>query len=239
MYRYPYRAIQANPVVVSYAQGDVNGDRVTDQVYLIGEWTQDSPFVQNITLVIQEGRSGKSTSVPLKENAGYHPSLFLGDFTGNGVDDILISIATGGSGGTMVHYMYSFLGNTPQLLFDSGVYNEQYKYKVIYQDDYKVKVTSLRNNNTFRIDISGRGTEYVGDLYDEGGKLKSPVEGFVNPISGLYPVDFDSNGVYELLAYQKIAGRYNADTLGYVLNTLAWRDREFGLQNQNVAILGS
>jgi len=36
----------------------------------------------------------------------------------------------------------------------------------------------------------------------------------------LYPVDFDGNQVYELLAYQKIAGRYNADALGYVLNTL-------------------
>lgn len=28
----------------------------------------------------------------------------------------------------------------------------------------------------------------------------------------IYPVDFDSNKVYELLAYQKIAGRYNADS---------------------------
>jgi hypothetical protein len=44
--------------------------------------------------------------------------------------------------------------------------------------------------------------------------------------------------VYEFLAYQKIAGRYNADSLGYVLNTLAWVDNRFVLQNQNVAIFG-
>nr|MBK5235848.1 hypothetical protein [Clostridium sp.] len=74
---------------------------------------------------------------------------------------------------------------------------------------------------------------------DENGKLKNPIDGFVNPISGLYPVDFDSNKVYELLAYQKIAGRYNADSLGYVLNTLKWKENVFVLDNQNVAIFGS
>jgi hypothetical protein len=52
-------------------------------------------------------------------------------------------------------------------------------------------------------------------------------------------VDFDSNGVYELLAYEKIAGRYNADALGYVLNTLKWRNNMFVLDNQNVAIWGT
>lgn len=44
---------------------------------------------------------------------------------------------------------------------------------------------------------------------------------------------------FELLAYQKIAGRYNADSLGYVLNTLAWSGNRFGLKNQYVAIFGS
>jgi hypothetical protein len=88
------------------------------------------------------------------------------------------------------------------------------------------------------IDISIRDAEYLNEIYDEKGKLKSPITGFVNPLSGLYPVDFDSNGVYEFLAYQKIAGRYNADSLGYVLNTLAWLDNRFVLQNQNVAIFG-
>ncbi|MBM7706357.1 hypothetical protein JOD03_001260 [Chryseomicrobium aureum] len=89
------------------------------------------------------------------------------------------------------------------------------------------------------IDISARGSEYLDEIYYENGKLKSPITGFVNPLSGLYPVDFDYNQQFELLAYQKIAGRYNADSLGYVLNTLAWSGNRFGLQNQYVAIFGS
>ena len=238
MNNYYSRTNMNPPNVVSFARGDVTGDRVPDNVYLTGIMTPASPFIQNITLLVQDGRSGELTSVPLRENAGYNPTVFLGDFTGNGVDDIFISISTGGSGGIMYHYIYSFVDNTAQLLFDFNVYNEQYQYEVTYQDYYKVEVVSMINNKKYIIDISTKGIEYLNEIYDENGKLKSPITGFVNPLSGLYPVDFDSNKRYELLAYQKIAGRYNADSLGFVLNTLAWLDNRFVLQNQYVAILG-
>jgi hypothetical protein len=226
------------PTIVSYARGDVTGDRVPDHVYLTGIKTLDSPFTQNITLHVQDGRTGAVKSVLLRENAGYNPTLFLGDFTKDGVDDILISIATGGSGGIMYHYIYSFLENTAQLIFDFNVFNEQYQYVVTYQDNFKVEVVSKSNHKKYIIDLSTKGAPYLNEIYDENGKLKSPITGFVNPLSGLYPVDFDSNKVYELLAYQKIAGRYNADSLGYVLNTLGWVNHQFVLQNQNVAIFG-
>jgi hypothetical protein len=226
------------PTIVSFASGDVTGDRVPDQVYLTGIKTPASPFTQNITLHVQDGRTGAVKSVLLRENAGYNPTLFLGDFTKDGVDEILISIATGGSGGIMYHYIYSFLENTVQLIFDFNVFNEQYQYVVTYQDHFKVEVDSKYNNKKYIIDISTKDAPYLNEIYDEEGKLKSPITGFVNPLSGLYPVDFDSNNVYELLAYQKIAGRYNADSLGYVLNTLGWLNDRFVLQNQNVAIFG-
>jgi hypothetical protein len=238
MYNYYSRTIMNQPSVVAFANGDVTGDRIPDRIYLTGIRTPASPFIQNITLLVQDGRTNNVISVPLRENAGYNPTIFIGDFTGNGVDDILISIATGGSGGIMYHYIYSFVENTPQLLFDFNVYNEQYRYEVTYQNNYKVEVVSKINNKKYIIDISTKGAEYLNEIYDENGKLKSPITGFVNPLSGLYPVDFDSNKVYELLAYQKIAGRYNADSLGYVLNTLGWLDHQFILQNQNVAIWG-
>ena len=228
-----------SPQVFAFASGDVTGDRIPDHVYLTGTMTQGSPFIQNITLLVQNGRTGEVKHVALQENAGYNPTIFLGDFTGNGVDDIFISINSGGSGGIMYHYIYSFLNNQPQLLFDFNVYNEQYQYTVTYQNNYKVEVISLNNQQKYMIDLSTRDSEYLNEIYDKNGQLKSPITGFVNPLSGLYPVDFDYNKKYELLAYQKIAGRYNADSLGYVLNTLEWRDNRFILDNQYVAIFGS
>lgn len=227
------------PSIVSYVRGDVNGDRIPDNVYLTGIKTPGSPFTQNITLIIQDRMTGMVSSIPLRENAGYDPMVSLWDFTGDGIYDIFISIASGGSGGIMYHYIYSFINNIPQLLFDFNVYNQQYEYDVTYKDNYKVEVISKKNNKKYIIDISLKGEEYLNEIYDENGKLKNPLKGFVNPLSGLYPVDFDLNKVYELLAFQKIAGRYNADSLGYVLNTLKWENSMFVLANQNVAIFGS
>jgi len=225
--------------IVAYVRGDVTGDRVPDYVYLTGIRTPSSPFIQNITLVIRNGMTGGITTIALSENAGYNPTIFLGDFTGNQVDEILVGINSGGSGGIMYYYIFSFINSTEKLLFDFSAYNEQYNYDVTYKDNFKVDVISKENNQKYIIDISNRDIDYLNEIYDDKGKLKNPINGFVNPLSGLYPVDFDSNKVFELLAYQKIAGRYNADSLGYVMNTLRWKKNMFSLDNQYVAINGS
>ncbi|MTH54924.1 VCBS repeat-containing protein [Bacillus mangrovi] len=236
---YDHQRAVNQPQVVAFARGDVTGDRVPDNVYLTGVKTADSPFVQNITLVVQNEKTGAVRRVTFRNNAGYDPTLFLGDFTGNRTADILVRINSGGSGAFTYDYMYSFLNDQPRKLFDSDQYNEQYQYEVTYLDNYRVKVLSQYNGLQYLIDISGRDREYLNEIYTPDGKLKMPISGFVNPLSGLYPVDFDSNGVYELLAYQKIAGRYNADALGYVINTLGWQANRFILENQYVAISGN
>lgn len=228
-----------NPSIVAFARGDVNGDRVPDNIYLTGVKNPNSPFVQNITLVIQDGRTGSFMTMPLEGIDGYSPMLELKDFTGNGLADILISSATGGSGAIMNYYIYSFANNILTLLFDFNKYNEDYVYTVTYLDNYKVEVTSQNNQEKYIIDISSKGEEYLSEIYDEDGKLINPISGFVDPLSGLYPIDFDSDQIYELLAYQKISGRYHADSLGYFLNTLEWQDNKFALVNQFVAIYGS
>jgi len=239
MNNYSFAVNTGYPRVVAYAGGDVTGDGIIDRVYLTGSIRKGISRIQNITLVIQNGFTGAIASIPLKENAGYNPTLFLGDFTGDGVDDILISIATGGSGGTYIYYIYSFVGNRVRLLFDFELYNRQYEYDVVYKDNYKVEVVSKANNARYLIDISLRDPQYLNEIYSRNGKLKEPIAGWVDPISGLYPIDRDSDNVYELLTFQQIAGRYHADSLGYVQNTLAWNNNRFTLEDQVVAIFSS
>lgn len=233
-----YNNSYKNGSILSRTNGDVNGDKIIDNIYLIGLQSLDSPLTQNIRLVIQDGATGVYYNIPIKENIGYDPQLFLGDFTGDGIDDILISIATGGSGGIYNYYIYSFVHNSVNLLFDSEVYNNQYKYSVNYKDNYKVAVISNNNEMRYLIDISLRDVDYLREIYDESGDLLEPIEGWVNPMSGLYPIDFDYNKVFELLAFQKIAGRYNADSLGYVQNTFKWNNNAFDLDRQEVSIFG-
>jgi hypothetical protein len=239
MQNYYYHPYVRNSAVVAFARGDINGDKIPDHVYVTGMKESGVSIIKNLTLVIQDGATGILTQVPLKENMGYNPTLFLGDLTGEGVKDILITIPTGGSGGTTYNYVYSFENNNPRLLFDSDVYNQMYQYEVIYKDNYKVEVLSKINNTKYLIDLSLRGSDYLNEIYVVNGKLKTPVTGWVDPISGLYPIDFDANKVFELLAYQQIAGRYHADSLGFIQNRLKWNGSMFVLDYQYLAILGS
>ena len=235
---YIYSTSRASPFIAASARGDVSGDGIPDNVYLTGTKSPDSPFTQNITLVIQDGATGRMTGVPLHDNAGYDPTLFLGDFTGDGTADILVSIQSGGSGATTFDYIYTFAGNLVRQLFDFNTYNAQYKYDVTYLDYYRAEAVSRVNNLRYVIDLTYKGQDYLNEIYDSAGKLKAPINGWVDPLSVLYPVDFDRDGVYELLAFQKISGRYHADGLGYFQNILKWKNVGFVLDSQTVAIYG-
>ncbi|SDP29380.1 spore coat protein [Halobacillus aidingensis] len=244
MYTYPYFYRQQQPSatsnILSYAKGDVNGDFIEDQVFLVGEKTPDSPYITNITLVIQDGQTNLFYSVPLKTNMGYQPRLFLGDFTGDGVDDILISMDSGGSGGFGYYYLFSFINNQPQVLFDYETFDEAYEYEVNYQNQYKVEVLNKTLGLSFLIDLSNRDSEYLSEIYNENGTLKAPLQGSVSGLNTLYPIDFDGDGVYELFAFQRIIGQYNADGLGLVQTPLTWKGNDFVpfFDNQYVAVLG-
>lgn len=220
-------------------QGDVNGDGILDNVYLYGNQT-DGPFADRITLIIQDGRTNRSTAVNLPNNAGYNAKLFLGDFSKDNVQDILVSIDTGGSGGYGIFYMYSFRNNILYEMFDVEKYNEAYKFNVNYEDFYKVSVSNPQLDVLFTIDISSKGYDYLSQYYDDDGKLKKPVQGEVLALGGLFPIVTNERGAdYDLFALQRIIGTTNADTLGYVENLLTWNGAQFASSRLTVAILGS
>ncbi len=230
-----------NSIILDFKTGDVNGDCTNDYIYLIGDcpYGIESPFRDNIRLVIVDGKTCNKTLINLKQNAGYGPSLFIGDFTGDKTDDILISIDSGGSGGYAFYYIYSFKNNILKIVFDFEKFNEQYQYKVNYKDNYKVEVISKKTNIKYILDITYKGKDYLLEIYNEDGTLKQPIEGWVNPLGGLYPIDFQRDGTYELYAEQRIAGRYNADGLGYVQTSLEWDKNKFVPFFQTVGIYGA
>lgn len=223
-------------------QGDVTGDSVPDHVYLYGykPGGPSSGFADHITLAIQDGRSRQLTTVPLPVNAGYNARLFLGEFSKDQVDDILVSIDTGGSGGYGIFYVYSFNRNVLRELFNFEAYNREYSFRVDYEDQYRVAVSSPSLDVLFTIDISTKGTEYLSTFYTPEGKLKQPVQGEVLAIGGLFPiVTNERSDGYDLLAMQRIIGTTNADTLGYVQNELSWNGSRFVSTRLTVSILGT
>ena len=227
--------------IITEQKGNVTGSGTFDTVTLTGTPTKDSMFIQNISLSVQNGRTGRISNVTLPENQGYNPTIFLGDFTGNKTKDVLVQIDSGGSGAMTFDYIYSFsskVNKEPQLLFNSDEYNNSYSYKVSYENYYLVNAESEHNKKLYIIDIAYKDKSYLKEIYHPNGTLKEPISGFVNPLSSLFPVDVDRDGIYELMAFQKIAGRFNADSLGYFENILKWEDSKFVLNLQYLGIFG-
>jgi hypothetical protein len=241
-HRYEQNLFLRDNELLDMKQGDVNGDGIPDHVYLFGH-KPDGPsgiFADQITLVILDGYSQMRTVVPMQNNAGYNAALFLGDFDQNKIPDMLVSIDSGGSGGYGTFYIYSFAHNELRMLFDSESYNQEYKFRVQYEDIYKVTVSSPQLDVLFTIDISGKGYSYLSAYYNEDGKLKKPLQGEVLALAALNPiVTAENRSSFDLLALQRIIGTTNADTLGYVENLLTWDRSQFISARLSVAILGA
>lgn len=212
--------------VLDFQQGDVTGDGAIDNVYLVGDRTfgEVSSYAENIEIIIKEGLTNKTISVPLPEGAGYNPTIFLADFTGDNVKDVLITLFTGGSGGYIYAYIYSFVGGEAKLIFDYESFNNQYTGDVIYEDNYKVKVETEVPPKRYILDISDKEEEYLAGLYNEQGELDMPTEGTLSGLVALNPLDYDKNRVYELSTIQRIIGIDNADTIGLVETFLKWQE---------------
>ncbi len=220
-------------VIVSRT-GDVTGDGVPDKVWLTGVRTEDSPFIRDITLMIQNGMTGLITQVALQENAGYEPTILLCDFTGDDVLDIKVSIQSGGSGGFVFTYIYSFANSRLRLLFSGERYSAGRQFRAYYIDGFTVVVENGRGEE-YRIDVSQDSA--AADLYNPDGTLKQPTEASVGPFIMAIPVILDeSTGVCSLIALTRVYGTFAADTLGYIQDYLSWDGSMFSTVREELAI---
>ena len=230
---YNHQKTNSDTHILDTKSADVNGDGISDSVYLKGSKSQGAIVISNISVVIQDGKTKKEYQIKLKVNKGYNPKLFLGRFTNDKVSDILISIESGNTGREGYFYIYSFVNNKDLKLFDFEEFNNKYKYDVTYKNNYIVNVSSRLLNKQFIIDISSKGNNYLSQLYDKEGKLKKPLKGLMSPLIELSPIVSDKDVIYNLHAVQRVIGYYNADTLGMMVSPLQWNGSEFAVIDNN------
>ena len=210
-----------NVYILDKQIGDVNGDKIPDIVYLIGE-KGENPFYENIKVIVQDGRTMQRYVIPLYPNysIGIDPWLFLGNFMSSNVNEIMVNLPTPGSGALTYYYVISFRSNKAEYILGPQQFvslTEPLQYEVIYIDDYKVLVKSEKLDQSYILDVSSRKESYEGTVYNKDGKLIKPLEGFVIYFPHLYPIKFDGSVPYKLMALQDIAGTARVDGLGNIV----------------------
>lgn len=222
--------------------GDVTGDGILDKIVLIGDYLEEnSPAVKNLQLLITDGNTFAIYKIDIPDVIGYNPTLFLFPFRDSKVNDIFISIASGGSGGFYFVYIYGYEDNKFIKLFGNNEFEQMFKYQVNYVDDYQVEVINDTLQKKFKLDISYKDQDYLDELYHDDGTLKKPTFGDVLGLNQAFPIDIDNDGIFELLTFQRIIGLYNADLLGYLETVLAWKNNQFEIfyDEQFLAMLPS
>ncbi|MEG2337855.1 MAG: hypothetical protein RSB66_02125 [Clostridium sp.] len=237
--------LNSNPDIIYYIidkkLGDVTGDGVLDEVYLLGTISAINKvptLFENITIALVDGRSKKTTYLRFKYNSGFNPKLVLSHFRNLNEMDMFISIESPTEPSQFIFYLFSAVDNTPRSLFNFLAFDEYSEYRVKYTDYYNVAVTNPRTGLTFNINIGSRPKSYLTNMYNSDGTVKGIYEGDVLSLSYLTPIDLNTSGVNSLLAIQKIVGISKTDILGYVQTFLKFNGNEFIPSSVLVAVPG-
>jgi len=227
-----------NTFVFDSKSVDVNGDGTVDDVVLYGEKQADSPFVQNIGVAVKNGSSGKFSMASIGElNVGYQPKLFIGSFISTKNNDILVSFATGGSGGVTQYSLLTDKDNRLTSLVPQKELNKGLELETKCLPDFNMKVTDKNTGYTSMIDLHKGLAEYKRlGIYNQNGELlKDPmvlIDGF-----GVLKPEINGNGIYELHGIQRMSVGYHANSVANVESVWTVSNDQLKLLSENIKVI--
>lgn len=146
-------------------------------------------------------------------STGYSPSVFVGSFVDNGLEQLLYQVNSGGSGAYSHYELYSLKDGEKQLLFNSDNFQNEASGKVVGDS---VVVNYL--GQTFCLDAQN---------LDLNGKK----EVTIGPLNTIFPYYQDAFKKYGLMVLQKIYVDYTANNAGYLITLLSVDDDCAGVEN--------
>lgn len=229
---------QNNVSTIDSKIGNIIAENSQDRVILSGKhFDEDSEFVDNVNIIINQSSGGPSKIISTPYS-GYHLQLFLGDFNGDGRDDIMIRGDYGGSGGYAIASIYSYKDRQFTEIFNPDMFSDKYKFEAKYLDNYEVEVTSLTLSRKYIIDISSRPREDLDLVYDANGKVKEGITPTVSAINAAYPIQSVYKESYTLFIRQRIIGVNNSDTLGVMESFVYLTDNNIDVVEMGAFIFG-
>lgn len=213
---------QEKTMMISKDIRDVTGDGKKDILYVMGTpFEEGSMFLKKVWMKV-ETFDGQTFTIPLE--GGYDPKVKYKDLNHDGVSDIFIAIATGGSGGLSNYYLYTLKDNqlTNLTIPPTLTLNGQ------FQDQYKAVLKIENTGQSYTFDLRSRAKDYERLGLYQNGKLNEPTELMILPYSTLEPV-LVRGKQYGLKGIQRFSGAYNADTIGFVESTWFYENGEWKL----------
>lgn len=233
-------------LIIDAAYGSITNKYTEDKVILVGEFPDEkSNYANSLQLVInRENDLPLTIDVPY---SGYNMQLFVGDFTGDRLENIMIrgeykkpcnniinenkNVNNTSENKNIINYeigvIYKYENENLIEIFNLERYRKNNSCSAKFKNNYRTSVTC--NKKKYLIDLSTRSKDYLEMIYDENKKLKLNLSPILDNPSGIYPIKQAFNDYYELLIYQRIVGINNMDTLGTIETLLDLRDNKLNI----------
>lgn len=202
--------------IIDVAHGNIIEQFSRDKVVLAGEYPyNDSEFIDNVEILVLP-KNGEETITAKIHYSGYNFKLFLGDFNGDGRSEIMVRGRFDSSSELEIVDIYTYEKGRLKEIFNQDLYDEKYKFKAKYLDDYKVEVLDIIFKEKYILDISSRPKIYLDFSYNRHGKFEGNSKPIVSSINEAYPINSIYEDTYNLFIRQQIVGVSIADTIGVI-----------------------
>ncbi|HII4440830.1 TPA: hypothetical protein ACY4R4_001651 [Clostridium perfringens] len=217
-------------IILDSKLGNVISKDGRDKVILLGSYYQSgSNFVENIEIVINSYNDKKSL-VTKVNYTGYNLELFLGDFNKDGLDEIMLRGAYGGSGGYEIASVYKYKNGSLEEIFSPEIFENKYTFKAQYLPGNLVEVVLPQLEEKFIFNMNNKPKTYLDMIYEENGEVSNGAIPVVSSINEAFPIKTVYSQEIYLFIRQRVVGVSNADTIGYIESFIS-------LENDNITIL--
>lgn len=217
--------------IIDYKFEDVTGDKIKDNIILVGnKENKDDIYADTLTVVVQDESNKKYSKSTYKDFGGYGGKLFIGDFSKDKINDVMVSADTGGSGGVISHLIATFKDNKPFIIFGEKE-NTGIEIDGKYIDNFKAEINFKNINKKVNLDLDFNRESYIeNEIYNVNGKLLGEINPWIDPFSLLEAVDYDGDNVFELEGNQHMSGICHADGISQVKSVWKYENSKWSLK---------
>lgn len=225
--------------IIDIKCGKVSEKCGEDIIILKGTYfNEHSKFIENTKIIIKDNITEEIKEYPINAR-GYNLKIFIGKFSSNDREDILITGETGGSGGYAIAILYKYTGGELKEVFNVDNFFNKYNCKGKYLENYRIQIICASYKKQYILDISSIEKIYLDNIYGSGGKViidENPTISYPNRINIVNTLD---NNLLNLQVYERIIGINNSETLGYIKQLISFKDSETKVVDEYVISKGT